>query len=112
MKEKSLSNENPSRGLRREAGIIDEVAVEPVAQEVVEETPKNESKVGIVDNCVKLNLRSEPKLDARNENVITELLAGSVVVIDEEKSTDSFYKVTTETGREGYCMKSFIGIIK
>ena len=107
MKEKYLNNEKPSRGLRREAGIIEEAAAEPVDQPV-EEAPKKESKVGIVANCEKLNLRRSPLKDSDGANIITELLSGVAVVIDEDESTPNFYKVTTETGLEGYCMRQFI----
>lgn len=103
MKERTLSNEKPNRGLRREAGIIEEAA-EPVEQ-AVEETPKKESKVGVVTNCQKLNVRRESTL---GNNIITTLLVGAVLVIDEDGSTDKFYKVITETGLEGYCMKQFV----
>ena len=104
MKERTLSNEKPNRGLRREADIVEEAAAEPVEQ-AVEETPKKESKVGVVTNCQKLNVRREATLE---NNIITTLLAGAVLVIDEDGSTDKFYKVITETGLEGYCMKQFI----
>ena len=107
MKEKYLNNEKPSRGLRREAGIIEETAAEPLDQPV-EEAPKKETKVGIVANCEKLNLRRSPLKDSDGANIITELLPGVAVVIDEDESTPNFYKVTTETGLEGYCMRQFI----
>ena len=113
MKEKYMNNERESRGLRREAEIIEEAAAEPVEVEtaeepVVEEAPKKESKVGVVENCTKLNLRKEPVKDTDGKNIITELIAGTAVVIDDEKSTDEFFNVTTEDGTEGYCMKQFI----
>ena len=107
MKEKYLNNEKPSRGLRREAGIVEEAAAEPVDQ-TVEEAPKKESKVGIVANCEKLNLRRSPLKDSDGANIITELLPGVAVVIDEDESTPNFYKVITESGLEGYCMRQFI----
>ena len=107
MKEKYFNNEKPSRDLRREAGIIEEVAAEPVDQPV-EEAPKKESNVVIVANCEKLNLRRSPLKDSDGANIITELLPGVAVVIDEDESTPNFYKVTTETGLEGYCMRQFI----
>ena len=107
MKEKYLNNEKTSRGLRREAGIVEEAAAEPVGQ-TIEEAPKKESKVGIVANCEKLNLRRSPLKDSDGANIITELLPGVAVVIDEDESTPNFYKVTTETGLEGYCMRQFI----
>ena len=107
MKDTYLNNEKPSRGLRGEVGIVEETAAEPVDQPV-EEAPKKESKVGIVANCEKLNLRRSPLKDSDGANIITELLSGVAVVIDEDESTPNFYKVTTETGLEGYCMRQFI----
>lgn len=107
MKEKYLNNEKTSRGLRREAGIVEEAAVEPEEQ-AVEEAPKKESKVGVVANCAKVNLRRSPLKDSDGANIITELIAGTAVVIDEDESAPNFYKVTTETGLEGFCMKQFV----
>lgn len=107
MREKNFNNEKPDRGLRATASIVEEAAAEPVDQPV-EEAPKKETKVGIVANCEKLNLRRSPLKDSDGANVITELLPGVAVVIDEDESTPNFYKVTTETGLDGYCMKQFI----
>ena len=107
MRDKNFNNEKPDRGLRATASIIEETAAEPVGQPV-EEAPKKESKVGIVANCEKLNLRRSPLKDSDGANIITELLPGVAVVIDEDESTSDFYKVTTETGLEGYCMRQFI----
>lgn len=107
MKEKYMNNEKENRGLRREAGIVEEAVVEPLNQ-TIEEAPKKESKVGTVVNCEKLNLRRSPLKDSDGANIITELLSGVAVVIDEDESTPDFYKVTTEDGLEGYCMKQFI----
>ena len=107
MKEKNFNNEKPERGLRREVEIIEETAAEPLDQ-TIEEAPKKESKVGTVVNCEKLNLRRSPLKDSDGANIIAELLSGVAVIIDEDESTPDFYKVTTETGLEGYCMKQFI----
>ena len=107
MREKNFNNEKPDRGLRATASIVEEAAAEPVDQPV-EEAPKKETKVGIVANCEKLNLRRSPLTDSFGANVITELLRVVVVVSDEDESTPNFYKVTTETGLDGYCMKQFI----
>lgn len=103
----NVKTEKPNRGLRATASIVEEAAVEPVDQPV-EEAPKKETKVGIVANCEKLNLRRSPLKDSDGANIITELLSGVAVVIDEDESTPNFYKVITETGLEGYCMKQFI----
>lgn len=74
----------------------------PVVTEV--EVPKN---LGKVVNCVKLNVREEPNTKA---SVVFEVNVGSTVFIDETCSTDEFYKICTEHGVEGYCMKKFIEI--
>ena len=103
----NVKTEKPERGLRADVNPVDEAAVEPVDQPV-EEAPKKETKVGIVANCEKLNLRRSPLKDSDGANIITELLPGVAVVIDEDESTPNFYKVTTETGLEGYCMRQFI----
>ena len=109
MREKNFNNEKPERGLHATTSIIEEAAAEPVDQPV-EETPKKESKVGIVANCEKLNLRRSPLKDSDGANIITVLLPGVAVLIDEDESTSNFYKVTTEDGLEGYCMRQFIEV--
>lgn len=78
---------------------------EVVAPTVPEmEAPKN---LGKVVDCVKLNVREEPNTKA---SVVFEIPVGSTVFIDETCSTDEFYKICTEHGVEGYCMKKFIEI--
>ena len=64
--------------------------------------------IGYVTDCVKLNVREAASKDS---NVLCEIILNSKVIVDEENSTDDFYKVTTETGVEGYCMKQYINII-
>lgn len=66
--------------------------------------PKN---LGKVVDCVRLNVREEPNTKA---SVVFEINVGSTVFIDEACSTDEFYKICTEHGVEGYCMKKFIEI--
>ena len=109
MREKNFNNEKPDRGLRATTSIIEEAAAEP-ADQPVEESPNKESKVGIVANCEKLNLRRSPLKDSDGANIITELLPGVAVIIDEDKSTPNFYRVITEDGLEGYCMRQFIEV--
>ena len=109
MREKNFNNEKPDRGLRATTSIVEEAAAEPVDQPV-EESPKKETKVGIVVNCEKLNLRRTPLKDSDGANIITELLPGIAVLIDENESTPNFYKVITEDGLEGYCMRQFIEV--
>lgn len=88
--------------------VIEEVVEEVNAVEPVEtEEPKYFE--GVVANCSKLNVRTNPKTDAKVECVIPE---GTVVVIFPDKSNDEWVNVVTEAGVEGYCMKKFISIKK
>ena len=80
--------------------------VEPIVPEPVDE-PENR-KFGKVDNCKKLNIR---KLPSRDAEIISELVEGSKVMVDEKESTALFYKICTEHGIEGYCMKDFIKVV-
>ena len=64
--------------------------------------------IGYVTDCVKLNVREAASKDS---NALCEIILNSKVIVDEENSTDDFYKVTTETGVEGYCMKQYINVI-
>lgn len=91
-----------------EPEVVEEV--ENVQEEVVEPIVEQESiqTIGFVDNCECLRVRKESNIDSEELCIINKL---SEVVIDLEKSTDDFYKVTTSEGVDGYCMKKFI-IIK
>ena len=82
---------------------IDEVT-EEVKEEVTEEV-KDDTVIGIVSNCEKLRIREKP-----NGDVLTVVDAGSEIMIDEKESTEEFYKVTTETGIDGYAMRQFVTI--
>ena len=64
--------------------------------------------IGVVTDCLKLNLRAEPSLDAE---VICEINASTELVITPEESTNYFFKVCTSAGIEGFCMKKFITIL-
>lgn len=79
--------------------------------ELTDVTEKIEESInsitGIVRDCKKLRVRNAPGLDS---DVICEIEAGSIVEIDEVNSTEEFYKVCTETGIDGYCMKKFIKV--
>lgn len=66
-----------------------------------------EPLIGKVSGCKKLNIRKEPN---RESDVLDVVLEGSEVMIDESKSTDDFYKVYTESGLEGFCMKQYITV--
>ena len=85
--------------------------VEPIVPEPVIPEPVVESenrKFGKVSNCKKLNIR---KLPSRDAEIVSELIEGSEVMIDEKESTALFYKICTEHGIEGFCMKQFIKVL-
>ena len=65
-------------------------------------------KFGKVNNCKKLNIR---KLPSRDAEIVSELVEGSEVMIDEKESTALFYKICTEHGIDGYCMKDYITVL-
>ena len=77
---------------------------------VVENTTKSvepSTVLGVVTECVKLRVRSTPEIA---DNVLAEIILASEVLVDLKESTDEFYKITTEAGVEGYCMKQYINI--
>ena len=69
--------------------------------------PTEETKqfIGVVTDCVKLNVRKTPAADG---TILTVIPALSTVTVDMEGSTDTFCKVRTDDGIEGYCMKRYI----
>ena len=87
--------------------VIPEVEPEPVSDPEPSVEPENR-KFGKLSNCKKLNIR---KLPSRDAEIVSELIEGSEVMIDEKESTALFYKICTEHGIEGYCMKNFIKVL-
>ena len=83
------------------------VSVSPMSEPEPVVEPENR-KFGKVSNCKKLNVR---KLPSRDAEIVSELIEGSEVMIDEKESTALFYKICTEHGIEGYCMKNFIKVV-
>lgn len=84
-------------------------AAEPVeeVEEVEELIEEVETVTGVVSGCERLNLRKEASKDS---DILSVLNKGTELVVSSEESTDEFYKVVTEAGVEGYCMKKFITI--
>ena len=87
--------------------VIPEVEPEPVSDPEPSVEPENR-KFGKVSNCKKLNIR---KLPSRDAEIVSELIEGSEVMIDEKESTALFYKICTEHGIDGYCMKDYITVL-
>ena len=77
--------------------------------EVEPEVPVAETHTfGKITGCKKLNVR---KLPSRDSEIISELVEGSEIMIDDNESTALFYKICTEHGIEGFCMKNFIKVL-
>ena len=92
--------------------IVEEVVNEPIVEGVVVSEPvTTEATVtevtGVVVNCNKLNVRKEAK---KESEVIVIINKNEQVTVNVTNSTEDFYKVTTATGIEGYCMKQFINV--
>ena len=84
---------------------------EEVEKEVTEEVTKEATKeadstvVGYVSGCLKLNIREEGYLGA---NVVCVVPEKTALLIEVAESNDEWYKVYTETGMEGFCMKQYV----
>jgi len=92
--------------------VVDQTAVEPIpAIVVVDQTEVEPAPVkpidGIVSGCKRLNIRKEP---SRVADVICEVSEGTTLMVVQSESTDDWFKVYTEAGVEGYCMKNFVTI--
>lgn len=66
-----------------------------------------EIKIGLVVDCKKLNIRERPAVDAP---IICAVVYQTELMINENESFEEFYKVCTDAGIEGFCMKKFVTI--
>ena len=64
---------------------------------------------GIVTDCLYLNVRKLPDINADVAVVIDALTR---VCVDLDASTEDFYKVRTSDGVEGFCMRKYIALSK
>lgn len=91
---------------------------EETVEETVEETAPSldeeleidapevtEEVVGVISGCRKLNVRSEPDI---NSAVICIVDEKTQVIIDEQESTEDFYKVYIPANISGFCVKKFV----
>lgn len=78
----------------------DEVLKQPVEE-------SNDIVLGTVISPSGLNIREEP---SRSGKVLSVVKDNSTVMIDLEGSEHKWYKVCTESGVEGFCMKEYVTI--
>lgn len=72
----------------------------------INNTPTVDTPIyGTVKDCLMLNIRRKPEIDSEIKTVVN---AGSKLLIDDKTEFDDWFKVTTETGIEGFCMKDYI----
>lgn len=116
-----LANEVETEVLPEVAVVVDDILdvvnesasneVIPEVEPVAESEPTIEPvirKFGRIHGCKKLNVRRLPNRDAE---VLIEVVEGARLMIDEKESTAVFYKVCTECGIEGYCMKQYVKVL-
>ena len=77
---------------------------ENVTQEPVE---KEAPKVGVVDNCSRLNVRVAPRITADVRLIINK---GDEVTLCEKQPKGEWFRVRTQDNTEGFCMKKYITI--
>lgn len=82
-----------------------------VTELCTEEETVNEPHTGsgIVTDCLYLNVRKLPDINADVAVVIDAL---TQVCVDLDASTEDFYKVRTSDGVEGFCMRKYIALSK
>lgn len=61
--------------------------------------------MGVVVNCMNLNIRKDPTQVSRSLDIIS---SDTVVTVCDNESVSGFYKVKTGDGIGGYCMSEFI----
>ena len=88
--------------------VLEEVAELAEVEVEVAVEPEN-VQLGKVVGCAQLNVRTEPSLLAE---LATDrpLNRNAELMVYPDESTDEFYKICTESGLEGFCMKKFIAI--
>jgi len=102
-------NKNANRPKPEVKPSFSEVKPAPVVvpEPVVETVETVTLPIGRVVDCVKLNVREHPEATA---SIVCEIPCATEVTIDLDSSTRDFYKVYTEHGIEGYCMKKYIEV--
>lgn len=92
-----------------EPKVVQQMTSQVVEQKEVKETIESiiTSVKGVVTGCDMLNVRSKPD---KESDVVSMLQRDVEIEILDENASDNFYKVVTEIGIEGYCMKKFIAI--
>lgn len=73
----------------------------------IEDGVENNEVIGKISGFEKLYVRKESNKDSEPVGIVTDK---DDLSIDLSHSTDTFYKVITSNGLEGYCVKEFVKI--
>ena len=87
---------------------VEETTTEPeVIIPNIEDGVENNEVIGKISGFEKLYVRKESNKDSEPVGIVTDK---DDLSIDLSHSTDTFYKVITSNGLEGYCVKEFVKI--
>ena len=88
--------------------VVEEHITEPeVIVPNIEDGVENNEVIGKISGFEKLYVRKESNKDSEPVGIVTDK---DDLSIDLSHSTDTFYKVITSNGLEGYCVKEFVKI--
>ena len=103
-----MGNNNNRKEVREpQVQVNENVAQEPVENVTQEPVEKEAPKVGVVDNCVRLNIRVAPRITADVRLIIEK---GDEVTLCEKQPKGEWFRVRTQDNTEGFCMKKYITI--
>lgn len=85
----------------------DAAKAEPDELEIFEKSEQEKvvSVLGRVVDCTHLNIREKPSKDAP---IAATVPKDTILTIDQDESTSTWYKVYTVAGVNGFCMKDFV----
>ena len=88
--------------------VVEEHITEPeIIVPNIEDGVENNEVIGKISGFEKLYVRKESNKDSEPVGIVTDK---DDLSIDLSHSTDTFYKVITSNGLEGYCVKEFVKI--
>ena len=88
--------------------VVEEHITEPeIIVPNIEDSVENNEVIGKISGFEKLYVRKESNKDSEPVGIVTDK---DNLSIDLSHSTDTFYKVITSNGLEGYCVKEFVKI--
>ena len=99
--EEMVEHNNPIEN----ADFVEEVDAVKMVEETVNTVPIPKTINGVVANCIKLNIRKDPSIQAEILGVVN---VDSEMKIDMDKSNDKWFYVSTAVGIDGYCMRDFV----